>query len=243
MDRATDWPTSRGDTSACPPPSECHEALFRPRSGLGSRLGCEPSTVAGPGGRQFAGVGLDGARLLRLRPHWSVKTTRGVVSQFCGPPSHMAAGAYPPRPQRPAATRPARPLPDGPHRPWRERPPSPRARCGIAPRVFSHPRPLPSKGRSRANHPCGKAVQTPLCDTADQPILLRLVPPLPKRLAPSPPPRARTRSRWPRPPRRPWPPTPRSSPATTQPVRLGFAADPWRPPQLRGTVTVKSASR
>ena len=42
--------------------------------------------------------------------------------------------------QRSAAMPPARPLPTGPHGPWWEQPPSPRARCGVAASVFSHPR-------------------------------------------------------------------------------------------------------
>ncbi len=81
-----------------------------------------------------------------------MKTTRRVVSRSCAPAIHTAAIRHPPRPQRPAATRPARPLPDGAHRPWRERPPAPKAWCGIAASVYSHPRPgLP--GSLRTNNP------------------------------------------------------------------------------------------
>ena len=83
---------------------------------------------------------MDGAPSLRFRPHRSVKTTRGVDSHFGPPAIHGTAHAHPPPAQRPAAMRPARPLPDGPHGPWREQPPSPKARCGVAASVFSHPR-------------------------------------------------------------------------------------------------------
>lgn len=43
--------------------------------------------------------------------------------------------------------------------PWRERPASPRARCGVGPSVFSHPRPPASTGRSSTRDPSGKGVE------------------------------------------------------------------------------------
>ncbi len=142
VDRPTDWPTGRWGPPICPPSfrAAANPVLSWRRTRQPTGLRAEHGGSAGHG-VQFVGVALDGARPLRLRPLWSVKTTRGVVSRLCGPGIHTAADAYPPRPERPAAVRLARPLPDGPHRPWRERPPTPRAWCGIAPSVFSHPRP------------------------------------------------------------------------------------------------------
>ena len=51
VDRATDWPTSRGDTSACPPSSEPGSACFR----LGSRSGI-PRSAGGTRRRRARGA-------------------------------------------------------------------------------------------------------------------------------------------------------------------------------------------
>ena len=98
----------------------------------------------------------DKAPALPPAPHRSVKTTAGVDSHFDPPAIHTAAARHPSRPQRLAARRPARPLPNGPLWPWLERPASPRARCGVGPSVFSHPRPPASTGRSSTRNPSGK---------------------------------------------------------------------------------------
>ena len=94
-----------------------------------------------------------------VMPHGGVKTTRGVVSRIGSPAIHTAVARHPSRPQRLAAKRPARPLPNGPLWPWLERPASPRARCGVGPSVFSHPRPPASTGRSSTRDPSGKGVE------------------------------------------------------------------------------------
>ena len=100
----------------------------------------------------------DKAPALPPAPHRSVKTTAGVDSHFDPPAIHTAVARHPSRPQRLAAKRPARPLPNGPPGPWLERPASPRARCGVGPSVFSHPRPPASTGRSSTRNPSGKGV-------------------------------------------------------------------------------------
>ena len=115
----------------------------------------------------------DGARPLRPKPRRSVKTTRGADSQFGAPPIHRAANAHPARSHRLAARRPGRPVPNGPPWPWRERPPAQRAWCGIAASVFSHPRRLPSRGRSRTRDPSGKGVKRRF-EAAEDPFADRL---------------------------------------------------------------------
>ena len=67
-------------------------------------------------------------------------------------PSCLSAGA-----EKPCGTAAGSTLAHRRQVPWRERPPSPRARCGIAPSVSSHPRPcLPGVAPGPAI-PCGKA--------------------------------------------------------------------------------------
>ena len=118
--------------------------------------------------------------------------------------------------------------------PWRERPPSPRARYGLGTRWKLTPRPSPPGVAPAPSIPAGRPSRRRCETAADQPIFLRL-PPLPKRLA------RFLLPAWERgvgglghhDPRLPLP----------NARRLGFAAGPWRPPQLRGAVTLKSASQ
>ena len=65
--------------------------------------------------------------------------------------------------------------------------------------VFT-PSPLPSKGRSRANHPLREGHPNAAWGRGGSTRSSSGCPPLPKRLAPVSPARVRTRSRWPRPP-------------------------------------------
>ena len=78
-------------------------------------------------------------RRSRLRSHRGVKTTRGAVSRIGPPAIHAGLSVHPLARWCLAASRPGCPLPDEPHRSWR--PPAPRPWCGVAPSVFSHPRP------------------------------------------------------------------------------------------------------
>ena len=85
-------------------------------------------------------------------PCCGVKTTRGVVSRIGPSAIHVGISVHPLARWCLAASRLGRPSPDGPHRSGRERPPAPRAWCGIAASVHSHPRPcLP--GSLRTNNP------------------------------------------------------------------------------------------
>ena len=157
---------------------------------------------------------------LPVTPRWSVKSTLGVDSHFGALGIHTGLATHPQGRQRLAVRPSARPLPNGPFGRGRERPLAPRAWCGLATSVDSHPRPGLPEVAPEPKVPCGKAIRTPPRDAADQPILRRWSP-LANRLA-AVPARVRTQRRWPRPPNSTMAPAPRSGSATTQRPPFGF---------------------
>ena len=105
-----------------------------------------------------AGVRSPRPRRSLPRPHRSVKSTRGVDSHFDPPAIHTSITAYPQARPTSCGTAAGCAVAYRRQVPWRERPPAPRAWCGIAPSVFSHPRPPASTGRSSTRDPSGKGV-------------------------------------------------------------------------------------
>ena len=96
---------------------------------------------------------------LPVMPRLGVKTTWRVDSHFSPPAIHTGPTAYPQRRQRLTLPRAGRSAPHGRHRPGRERPPALRAWCGMAPSVFSHPRPCLPGVAPEPIIPGGKAIR------------------------------------------------------------------------------------
>ena len=121
-------------------------------------LECDLAPKLDPLTGKLWGGAFDSSERPDLRPHRNVKTTRGADSHFGLPAMHTGGSAYPAVRQRLADERPGRP--------WRT---SRSGRAGSVPRpeglvrhggerVFTPSPPL-TRGRSRANDPCRKAVQ------------------------------------------------------------------------------------